>query len=188
MRKAVHLSHVWRSRLRLLLISLLAASFLILLFRRNCNTQLYTILGPNLLRHYTVNQFNDKETVDFFLNVRKLTLWAVRQLNQRVKGNFANESEIYTQLWWADPTKTVDVRSAPLKHGILHDITFLADPGHVPFSVQIFQRKVTTLEGEELEVVGRFTRLAPQGGAARVAEEPPAELHQTHDEYFKVGD
>ena len=178
-------------RQRLTLVCVFAAPILIILLKPkpNYNTnpsgaQIYPSLGPNLLHHFSAGQPNDKETVDFFLNVRKLSLWAVHELNRAiVKKNIYNE----TQLWWCDPTKTVDLRSGPFKGAVLHDIVFLADPGHVPFSVKIFQRNVTTLEEEELEIIGGFTRLAPLGGVAAEAEEPPVQLHQTHDEYFKVG-
>jgi hypothetical protein len=123
-----------------------------------------------------------RAAVDFLLNVRKLVIYAVHELNARVNCT----TNTVCPKWWANPVKAIDLNTkceaGPPGGGNAggfceHDLEFMAEPGPVAFAVKIRQNRLkldSDLDIPELLVIGNFSRLQSVTDAEVYA--PPIEM------------
>jgi len=110
--------------------------------------------------HYLKNNDEKDEwmstvLIDSWLNSRKLTLFAVHELNHKICSENSGQN---CPKFWSNPLRTYVITTVNLTD---HSFTFIAEPGSIPIFVTIRQHVIppTGTNWAELEVIGNFQRL-----------------------------
>jgi len=75
--------------------------------------------------------YPSKSEFDFLIRLRKLVLYSVREVNQRIRG-------LECALWWANPLSVSKVKVWNLSEGLTkYQLTFEIQPGRMPFQTEV---------------------------------------------------